>query len=158
MKPFLIGGLALSIVVGGTVLSACNSSTVRETATAEQQAIKAQAKADSSRKAFEGDYNPVMKQLAMVRDSVDTMLVKVNADLGKMRPKAKERAQKEAMKAELQKERQVVIDAIAKIQDATESTWADFRADAHTAADNAKQWWAGLKDDKATIKKVDGGH
>jgi len=158
MKTLLISGLVSTLIGGCILLTSCNSSTVRETQTAEQQAAKAQAKADSTRKAFEADYNPVMKQLAAVRDSVDTMLVKVNADLGKMKPKAKERAQKEAMKAELQQERQVVIDAIAKIQDATEATWGDFKADAHTAADNAKQWWAGLKDDKGTIKKVDGGH
>ncbi|MBS1944845.1 MAG: hypothetical protein JST98_06490, partial [Bacteroidetes bacterium] len=82
MKTLLISGLVSTLIGGGILLTSCNSSTVRETQTAEQQAAKAQAKADSTRKAFEADYNPVMKQLAAVRDSVDTMLVKVNADLG----------------------------------------------------------------------------
>ncbi|MBS1547827.1 MAG: hypothetical protein JSU02_10720 [Bacteroidetes bacterium] len=129
----------------------------QQSAPDEQAIAKQQAKADSTRKAFEADYRPVMNDLAALRDSINAKLATVNADLAKMKPGSKQLVQKEAFKAEITSEQTLVNDAIAKIDDATETTWGDFREEAHAAAQQAKNWWAGLKDDKAIVTKVNGG-
>lgn len=98
-----------------------------------------------------------MNDLAALRDSINAKLATVKADLAKMKPGDKRLVQKEALKAEVISEQTLVNDAIAKIEDATESTWGDFREEAHAAARQAKNWWAGLQDDKAIVTKVNGG-
>ncbi len=150
-------GIAQLALVVGLLASACNNGVGKEEATDQQDIMQQQAKADSVRKAFEADYNPVMKDLAGIRDSINGMLATVNANLAKMGPDAKERVQHEALKAELLSEQTVVNDAIAKIDDATEMTWGDYRAGSHAAAEQAKNWWAGLQDGKAIVGKVNGG-
>lgn len=149
-------GVLPAVALAGLFAASCGNGS-QQSAPDEQAIAKQQAKADSTRKAFEADYRPVMNDLAALRDSINAKLATVKADLAKMKPGDKRLVQKEALKAEVISEQTLVNDAIAKIEDATESTWGDFREEAHAAARQAKNWWAGLQDDKAIVTKVNGG-
>lgn len=149
--------IGLSVVATGALLmTACGGS--EGTATPDgRQIAKLQAHADSARKAFEADFKPVMADLSGIRDSIHVELSKLDSAMAKLKPKDKGREEKEAMKAEVLREQALVNEAIAKIQDATESTWGDFKVEAHAAAKQAREWWAGIRDDQAVISKVNGG-
>ena len=158
MRTTMKASLAVFAVAGSLALASCGDSAAKQAAEAEKQAAAVQAKADSTRKAFEADYKLVMSDLSTVRDSINKKLSSLDAELAAMKPKDKARAAKEALKAEVEREKTVVNDAIAKVDDATESTWGDFKAETHDAAQKAKDWWAGLKDFKAPDAKANGGH
>lgn len=126
----------------------------------DDKALDAQTEADT-RLEWEKDRTAILDDLRDLRSNIDGKLAETNEKLAKKDLKASERADHEAMKAELTKEKELVEAQIAKVEGATPADWDMTRTEADRTRNDVRTWWQKEKekvDQKTDADKDGDGH
>lgn len=138
-------------------MAGCSNTPAEQRAETEKKVDKIEDKMADSRMAdthveWEKERADILADLRDLRDNIGSQLSKVNVDLADKKLKPSVRKDKEAMKAELEREKTNVEGLVAKAENATDATWSSTKADLDKASNDVKGWWARFKEniDKKT--------
>lgn len=155
MRPHHL--LAVALLAGGFTMAGCSNTPAEQRAETEKKVDKIEDKMADSRMAdthveWEKERADILADLRDLRDNIGSQLSKVNVDLADKKLKPSVRKDKEAMKAELEREKTNVEGLVAKAENATDATWSSTKADLDKASNDVKGWWARFKEniDKKT--------
>lgn len=155
MRPHHL--LAVALLAGGFIMAGCSNTPAEQRAETEKKVDRIEDKMADSRMAdthseWEKERADILADLRDLRDNIGSQLAKTNVDLADKKLKPSVRKDKEALKAELEREKTNVEELVAKAENATDATWSSTKADINKASDDVKGWWARLKEniDKKT--------
>ena len=152
--------LLVTAITGGMLITSCTN-------TAPDQAEKMENKMDNvqeklneaneaeTRAAYESERNDVLEKLYTMRNNIDQKWASVNEDLQAKNLKADKRAEKEALKAELESNKVEVAALITKVENSAQGTWIDVKAETREASDKVDGWWERTKDNVDEMTKTD---
>ena len=150
----------VTAITGGMLITSCTN-------TAPDQAEKMENKMDNvqeklneaneaeTRAAYESERNDVLEKLYTMRNNIDQKWASVNEDLQAKNLKADKRAEKEALKAELESNKVEVAALITKVENSAQGTWIDVKAETREASDKVDGWWERTKDNVDEMTKTD---
>lgn len=154
--------LAIAVLAGGFALTGCGNSPEEQKLEADKKIEKiedkmADAKLADTPAEWEKERADILADLRGLRDNIEAQLAKTNVDLADKKLKPSVRKEKEALKAELEREKANVDGLVTKAENATDATWSSTKADINKASDDVKGWWARLKEniDKKTAADND---
>lgn len=147
MKTTHYPALAIATLTGSLLLAACSNSPAEQNAEMEKKMDKIEDKMADSKMAdspaeWENEREIILKDLRDLRDNIDRKLAKTNDKLANKDLKQSEKAEQEALRVELNREKAKVAAAIAKAENATDATWSASKAELRQAADEVQGWWA----------------
>jgi hypothetical protein len=149
--------LAIAVLASGFAPAGCGNTPEEQRAATDKKLDKIEDKmADSkmadTRSEWEKERADILADLRGLRDNIEKELTSTNVALADKNLKPSIRKDKEALKAELEREKSKVDGMISKAEDATDATWSTTKADINKASAEVKGWWARLKEniDKKT--------
>jgi hypothetical protein len=146
----LTRNLWITAALGGTLLLWSCSETPADQAedtNDQMQKIADDARDDAATMLeWENERNAILADLRSLRDEIDKELGKTNEELAKKDLKADDRTKHEAMKAELEKEKDLVDGTITNLEGATPETREAVRAEAEQTRSEVKTWWEKRKE------------
>ena len=149
--------MAIAVLAGGFALAGCSNTPEEQRVETDQKLDKIEDKMADSKMAdtgaeWEKERADILADLRGLRDNIEKELAATNVALADTKMKPSVRKEKDALKAELEREKSNVENMIAKAEDATDATWSTAKADINKASDDVKGWWARFKDniDKKT--------
>lgn len=147
MKTTYYPALAIATLTASLLLAACSNSPTEQNAKMEKEMDKIEDKMTDSKladspAAWENEREVILKDLRDLRDNIDRKLARTNEKLTSKDLKPSERADQEALRVELNREKTKVEQTITKAENATDATWNSTKAELRQAADEVQGWWA----------------
>ncbi len=147
MKTTHYPALAIAAITGSLLLAACSNSPAEQSADMEKKMDKIEDKMADSKVAdspaeWENEREAILKDLRDLRDNIDRKLARTTEKLASKDLKPSERTEQEAMRVELNREKDKVAAAITKAENATDANWNASKAELRQAADEVQGWWA----------------
>lgn len=105
-----------------------------------------------TRKAYEADRNDVLTDLRGMRDDIERELGALNERLLSKDLKNEKRTEQEALKAELESQKEEIGYLITRVEDSDQGTWISVKEDTRSLGDKIEARWNKMKDgvDKQT--------
>jgi hypothetical protein len=145
----------------GLFVTACSERTPEEQrAETDERLNEIEATADdanaaSTQREWIVERDELLTGLRKLRDDIDDQLVKRNKRLADTDLKPSERKDEEALKAELEREKNKVDALIRDVENANEENWATIKLDTRKGADDLRTWWQKFKEDIDRGTKAD---
>lgn len=162
MKSSNITLLAVAAVCSGLLMVRCSNTPEEQRDKMNDKMEKIDQKIDEAkadvREEWVEEKNEIAKDLRDLQANIDNKLAKTDEKLASKDLKADERAKHEAMRTELQKEKEVVSAQLASVEGSTSGSWNTVKSDARKAMDDIKAWWDKQEEkiDRETTRDNDG--
>ncbi|HQV53580.1 MAG TPA: hypothetical protein PK735_00280 [Flavobacteriales bacterium] len=148
MKLLKSNLIMASLVAGSFLVVSCNNTPAEQRDEMNDKVEKIEDKAIDATTArdWQAERTEIMNDLRDLRTKVDNKLAEVNEDLANTDIKPSVKADKEAMKAELTKELNMLDEKIGNVENATADAWDMTKSDAENTSKEVKSWWETQKE------------
>lgn len=163
MKMIKSNLIMASLIAGSFLVVSCNNTPAEQSEAMNDKVEKIEDKVQDAKvdNDWERERADVMEDFRELQTKIDNKLAEVNEDLAKKDLKAEVRAEKEAMKAELIREQELVATKMKNVEGATTDNWENTKADVENSRREMDSWWEKQKENvdvKTDADKDNDGH